>query len=787
MKKITFHYFLVLSFFLLGTQLRAEGEIRAGNDENLYQYHLIENWETENVVLDEFAAFFHNPDFIFGSYDTSDSLKNLMAADCQEPTFEAYTNCDTDALTITVTVDVTDFGDASSVVVYDNVNSPVQELTSPGTVELGPYPYDNDIEIIVADADDEDCSASTTINSDACPPIPCQLADPFCSDEGLFFENSHENGTGETPDDMPNLDYGCLFTQPNPSWFFLRIDEPGDMTLHIIQNTEFDEDGNAIGDGIDVDFIAWGPFESMEEACNSLTEETQVENNYMGDGCSYSAAPEEDFGIVDAESGDIYVLLITNYYGTPGYIQVQQTDGDGSTDCSIVIENEILACYGDEVLLEAEEPGDDGANIWYKYDETTDEYELLEDVGYEGSITVTESGKYMVESFDDEGNIITEKFTVVISPEPELDNLVDSPVSMCGVDQVTLDGTVNNPDDFGGILYNWKDENGNVISTSPTLDVTDTGLYTLEITTVTINSAGDETEEECVTEIEIEVSGSDFEVDLGEDQILCGADSTELFAELDGIDADEAAFEWTNEDGDVVGDTQGIEVTESGTYTVVVDAGGCSGTDSVYVEVTDFEVGLEADNDLTTRIQYCEGEQDADTEYVIVFSAVLDGIDADDVEFTWYRNDEVISGADEATYTVVYDTEGDFNDEFRVEVVSGECSGMASLTTDVEYGPYKHLCKISEGISPGNNDGYNDNLDLTFLNDRSGIAKFTVYNRYGSKVFDQTDYTNEWHGQDNGGKELVSGTYYYVLEMKNEDPVFGKIKKGWIYVNQSIN
>ena len=55
-------------------------------------------------------------------------------------------------------------------------------------------------------------------------------ADPFCSDTGILFDNTSDNSTAEF-----GPDYGCLGSQPNPSWFFIKIDEPGNLTLEIEQ------------------------------------------------------------------------------------------------------------------------------------------------------------------------------------------------------------------------------------------------------------------------------------------------------------------------------------------------------------------------------------------------------------------------------------------------------------------------------------------------------------------------------------------------------------------------
>jgi len=86
-------------------------------------------------------------------------------------------------------------------------------------------------------------------------------------------------------------------------------------------------------------------------------------------------------------------------------------------------------------------------------------------------------------------------------------------------------------------------------------------------------------------------------------------------------------------------------------------------------------------------------------------------------------------------------------------------------------------CTIQKGISPkgtGVGDNSNDFLDLVGQN----VAKLEIFNRYGSKVYSKTNYTNEWYGQTDSGDELPDGTYFYVIERNGEQS-----KTGWIYIN----
>lgn len=87
------------------------------------------------------------------------------------------------------------------------------------------------------------------------------------------------------------------------------------------------------------------------------------------------------------------------------------------------------------------------------------------------------------------------------------------------------------------------------------------------------------------------------------------------------------------------------------------------------------------------------------------------------------------------------------------------------------------FCDIQKGISP-NNDGDNETFDLTGFN----VKKLTIFNRYGTKVYDHTNYTNQWRGQANNGNELPDGTYYYVIERSGVPS-----KTGWIQINRQRN
>ena len=75
----------------------------------------------------------------------------------------------------------------------------------------------------------------------------------------------------------------------------MRIDEPGNLDIHMYSTPSHD-----------IDFDCWGPFDDMTDACDQLSCDNMVD-------CCYSTASTEHCHINNAQNGQYYILLITNY------------------------------------------------------------------------------------------------------------------------------------------------------------------------------------------------------------------------------------------------------------------------------------------------------------------------------------------------------------------------------------------------------------------------------------------------------------------------------------------
>lgn len=171
---------------------------------------------------------------------------------------------------------------------------------------------------------------------------------PFCAGGSTLTFDNTVNGGNADPNSAADS-YGCLGSEPNPAWFFMQISQGGDLEFFLSQENE-------AGNGIDVDFILWGPFAGPPPIFGpaNLNDETEVD-------CSFSAAPTESVSIPDAQPGQYYVILITNYSNQPGQISLTQTNigeaGAGTTNCDIVcplsLGEDFVLCPNETAVISA--------------------------------------------------------------------------------------------------------------------------------------------------------------------------------------------------------------------------------------------------------------------------------------------------------------------------------------------------------------------------------------------------------------------------------------------------
>ena len=284
-------------------------------------------------------------------------------------------------------------------------------------------------------------SAEETTNFDLCiqtlgNPTYCLDALPICASDLVY--------PSITGDDVapPYLDYGCLGSEPDPTWNAIYFDIAGDYTFTLAQ----------IGDdglGNDIDFIVWGPFTSQQLGCYDLLPANIAD-------CSYSAVSVETIELTNVQAGDVYIILITNFSQQSGTYTFTQASGpsDG-TNCSVVCD--VVVDYQDtEIVEDINNPGFGEPINLCGFDSITltanspyaDFYEWYQDgfaFSNDETVTITESGVYQVLVNGDvcDGNSFSLQIPVILGEEPVANSVPDlvtcDDASGDGVEQFDLE------------------------------------------------------------------------------------------------------------------------------------------------------------------------------------------------------------------------------------------------------------------------------------------------------------------------------------------------------------
>ncbi|WP_417366726.1 choice-of-anchor L domain-containing protein [Flavobacterium beibuense] len=319
--------------------------------------------------------------------------------------------------------------------------------------------------------------------------------------------------------------------------------------------------------------------------------------------------------------------------------------------------------------------------------------------------------------------------------------------------------------------------------------------------------------------------------DMGGDFNICEG-TTDATIDIVAINFDPASpdvtYTWTFNDAPLAETGSSIPVTEEGSYEVTINNSGCEATQSVYVTVTPVPVAdvmenvtscdmyvlpaLSANNNYYTGAggtgdMLLAGDQITTSQMIYIYaeSATAPTNCTDETSFEVSIVPTPIISVSQGCEGGIYMLEVALDENYTEDTVtidwtdaSGATIGTGLTATATEIGVYtvtvtpvggdicsssfeltvdNVACMIPKGISP-NNDGMNDNFDLTGF----GVVKIGIFNRYGKEVYSQSTYTDEWYGQDKKGNELPTGTYYYSIELGNGDS-----KTGWVYINREEN
>lgn len=538
--------------------------------------------------------------------------------------------------------------------------------------------------------------------------LSCATANPFCSDSSYYFPN-FSTGSGVTAPVGP--DYGCLGSEPNPIWYYFQIDDPGTMELSIYQTS------SVSGLGIDVDFAMWGPFTDLATGCAQIMSGTLAPLQ-----CSFSASASETIGLglpggagsgastpPPAVSGEIYVVLLTNYSGQPGYISFEQTGGTATTDCSIIncgltLNSNSPVCQGDNLYLTSTNSADTG----------TISYSWTGPAGFTStspnpSLTMSTPGTYtfscasMVVLGIDTA-VCVEEIEVVVNPEYNFNETAE----ICG-----------------GEIYNWQGgvyyTSGNYSQTFKTINGCDS-IYKLNLT---VNPL------------------PDIRVDANTTSI-CEGEEAKLTMLNPGTGN---SFQWLKDGAKIVGATQSsYAATQSGEYRVIATTSkGCKDTSRVITVTVNPNPDAHINNLEFNTAHLCLGD-------TVKISAEFNP----DYEYRWSPEKffRYTSGGRQATIFPVV------SEPAYIVLTAYNQYGCTDVDS-IWVNPVP-CCDvyIPTAFSP-NGDGANDYFNIK-LQPGQRIVSFQIFDRFGAMVYDNNDRINGWNGLiKNTGAMANQAVYFY--------------------------
>lgn len=386
----------------------------------------------------------------------------------------------------------------------------------------------------------------------------CATSDPFCTDNGMYqFPAGVNAGSGES-----GPYYDCLSTTPNPAWYHMRILNPGNIDIYMYSTPS-----------VDIDFCCWGPFTDPTSPCpNGLTSNKVV-------SCSYAAAHTEHCLIPSsAQTGQYYILVITNYSNQQTNISFSKVAGSGTTDCGIlppVVNNSGPYCAGETIQLTAN--GQSGSSYSWT---GPGGWTSTQQNPIRTNCTTAMSGTYTCTiSLGGQTNSATTQ--VVVNAQP---------VANAGPDQTIIYGATAQLSGSGGagsFSYQWAPVNMVVnpnAQNTQTVSLTSDQTYYLTVT----NPQGG-----CVSsdQVTIHISGSNMVVTPGDDVSICQGGSAMIQANAGGGTGN-FTYSWSPTTGlsNPTASNPIASPSQTTTYTCTVSDGMSTQSVSVTVTVNDIVI-----------------------------------------------------------------------------------------------------------------------------------------------------------------------------------------------------
>lgn len=560
----------------------------------------------------------------------------------------------------------------------------------------------------------------------------CSTASPFCTANGTATFPASQNTTAPS-----GPSYGCLYSQPNPAWFYLEVATAGNITLNMTNSAN-----------VDIDFVIWGPFTSASAACASGLPASSIVPTPFGSpgGCSYSSTANETGNIPNALVGEVYVLLITNYSNQATNISLAQTGGSGATNCNIIcaidsLNYEVGACVSPSNLFDlsgvvkySAPPGAGTLTISTSCSSAT---QVFNAPFNPDSVSFTLAGlpangtacTVTAEFSNDPNCTLTKNFT---APPP---CFVNCPVIVDSAH--TCDGVATLLTASGSDSYLWSTG-----QTTPSILVSGVPA---SYTVIGITGTCADTATTFVTTFPPPTAHFTADILSG-----CGEIEVNFLADTTGNSG--ANYTWNFGDGSTGTGTEATHLFDSdGCYTIQMTASfgpGCSTKDSVHCMIEVYPLPHAA---------FSYSPEDLD---IIAPTAYFSNTSTNSTSWLWDFGD--------TTTSTLQSPEHDYQNVgfYTVNLHIADANGCTDSTTSAIQIKDIITCYVPSAFTP-NQKGGNEEFNMFSYGVSPSGYEMLIFDRWGRLVFKTNDLKEGWNGSfNNKGTVLPSDTYVYRITYK---------------------
>ncbi len=662
-----------------------------------------------NVISDQISFDINTPgDFILivSDLDNGCSAEELIVVDQNiiAPVADATTSGPLTCVQNTSTLD----GSGSSgngTITYEWFDDSNNSLGVNSTLDVN---TPGDITLVVTDVDNG-CTASIDITVDENTIAPDALAQVqetlTCSTVDVLVEGNGSSGNGTLEYDWQ---FGGNTISDNTD---ITVSEPGIYIL-IVTDT-----GNGCTDETQVEVMQDIAAPSAVATTSGLITCTSTTVTLDGGGSSGNGAlnynwldtgggPAGTGSSLDVNTPGTYTLIVTNV-------------GNGCTDeTSIDVEEDsdfpnpdafadgILTCVNETVLIDGSNSTTSGTISFNWLDSGG------ESVGSNPTLNVTDPDTYTL-VITDLDNGCTAEVSVIVDQDiaqPTSDAGQGATLT-CGANTVSLDGSGSSSGN--NISYLWQNAGGVPVGTTPMVDVSQTGIYTLIITNVD-NGCTDASTVEVVPDAALPTANAGAGATLTcvvTDVNLNGGGSSS---------GSNIGYEWFDPNNTPLGGNLIINVTNIGTYTLVVTDtdNGCSASSSV-----------EVIENVTPPI--ADAGQNSSVSCLIT-DATLDGSGSDsgpNISYVWENslneivgNSAIIVVDEVGVYTLIVTN----NDTGCSSTASAEITSSVVLPTADAGNTDLLTCSITQVTLDGSGSSSGNNIDYEWLDPSGNTISTTI-------------------------------------------------------------